>query len=607
MKRFLVILQLVIFASYSVGAPAYAQQNGLLSKKPIGQDSEGAPVGPFKVTDVFCKNFTKMAAILNAFQIVQWPVAGFPGVVIGQTQRSSVLFDICSFMEQLQQLDGVNAIFFAANYLNELTGRKWDHHLKMAQSTWELTNTLYDFDSGQARKSTLVTESTARELNDWMEQSYSWSNKTFNDRDAHIEHRAEREQDMNQLARASYSKAIIEESVRCPIPPSTSENYDNLYQKQVKPLEMHYDYAKEDVRHYSELLNSMGPKFMNNEGQLAEYVEGLQHCMAEGVTYTRTPRTGPPKSQWNVDPSKADAADKANEATLKQEEEGGTIPPSQKGPAPALKKSPVKNVYFQYTPRDNTAQWCKPFQDKWSTQWSTYVTAKWSSSGSLGAITGDDNTDARKQVESEFRDLAEECSEYRIQNQNNLNVDSGDYRNKMDKLISDCNQSLKVDEKTAGSLFDFYARKLTDAVKSKMNYKMQIWSLESKILGLHRDVPAKPTQSIPGTDGSFSVIREAPESCPEKMNLTAADLSLLNLKQQQNQAELELITAKNSIKQTQMMENEQAQKAKEGEETTRRNNFMEHKNAEAAKAITSTDSVPIKQSGRFFKSSKVAE
>lgn len=114
--------------------------------------AEAVDLGPFSVTVGFCAQIQKVGAILNSFTIVQWPVGGFPGITMGMLQNTSVIMDFCNYITQLEQLDTNQAIFFSANYLNTLTGKKWDDHLQQADRTWNLANSVYDFENGETRK-----------------------------------------------------------------------------------------------------------------------------------------------------------------------------------------------------------------------------------------------------------------------------------------------------------------------------------------------------------------------------------------------------------------------------------------------------------------------
>src|SRR5690606_13415393 len=112
-------------------------------------------LGPFSVTNAFCKKVDQVGAILNSFTVVQWPTTGYPGITMGMLSQSSVLMDFCTYINQLEHLDTTNAIFYSANYLNTLTGKKWDDHLQQADRTFNLANSLYDFENGQQRKGAL--------------------------------------------------------------------------------------------------------------------------------------------------------------------------------------------------------------------------------------------------------------------------------------------------------------------------------------------------------------------------------------------------------------------------------------------------------------------
>lgn len=182
----------------------------------VPQKAEAVNLGPFKVARGFCEKIQSLAPILNTYSMVQWPVVGFPGITMGLASNTSALLDFCNYIMQIEQLGTQDAIFFTGNYLNTLTDNKWNHHLEMADKTWNLANTVYDFEAGQQRKGTLTSVSTHREINDYMKTSYSWYHKTFNGKDAQLKNRGEREQEMNQFSGAAYRRAILSEALNCP-------------------------------------------------------------------------------------------------------------------------------------------------------------------------------------------------------------------------------------------------------------------------------------------------------------------------------------------------------------------------------------------------------
>lgn len=503
-------------------------------------------LGPFAVSESFCQDIDKLGAILNSFQIVQWPVAGAPGIVAGLTQRTSVINDICGFITQLSQLEGVNAIFFSANYLNELTGKKWDHHLKQADKTWNLANSVYDFDNGGVRPGALTSQSTARDLNDWMESSYSWHQKTFNNTEAYVKHRQEREGEMQELSRNSYKIAILKDATNCPTPPDNVD-YQKIYSGKVQPAEAAREVAKEDMDFFKQQLYYMGPFFMNNEGEHERYVQDLQVFEREIAGY------------------KMESNDK-NQATYKNSKsvdaEDHVI----------MKKEKLTTTTYKYTIDTlSTAKKVSEFTTKWSDQWQSYVTAKWTSAGTFGALTGD----AKQNVENDFIDLGYECNPTRVGK--GLNREDPEYESILQQKISDCRKNTHTDQKKAASLLDYYITEYSKALSSYKQANATIWTIESESTGVNHLISTKKVEVAPATKGgNGSSFQQEEISCSDK--LSEAEMGLLQIKINNEIAAAALLSAKETMKMSTIMENNEIEK----------NEFSKHEQQKAAEAeITS--------------------
>lgn len=146
--------------------------------------AKAVDLGPFQVGLGFCSQVNKLSAILNSYTIIQWPVTGTPGITMGMLSNTSVILDFCNYLTQLESLDTVNAIQYSASYLNNLTAKKWDDNFQQIDRLWNISNTLYDMESGSFRKGALESASTHREINDFVKDSDQWYQQKFNGRDS---------------------------------------------------------------------------------------------------------------------------------------------------------------------------------------------------------------------------------------------------------------------------------------------------------------------------------------------------------------------------------------------------------------------------------------
>ena len=153
----------------------------------LSKPAKAVDLGPFNVTLGFCSQVSKLGSILNSYTIVEWPDTGVPGITMGLLSNTSVVLDFCNYLTQLEQLDTTSAIQYSANYLNQLTNKKWDDNFQQINRMWDITNTLYDTETGTYRQGALESASTHREINDFIKDSDQWYQQKFNGKDSDIE------------------------------------------------------------------------------------------------------------------------------------------------------------------------------------------------------------------------------------------------------------------------------------------------------------------------------------------------------------------------------------------------------------------------------------
>lgn len=505
------------------------------------QKAEAVNLGPFKVAKGFCEKIQQLAPILNVYTNVQWPVVGFPGITVGLAQNTSALLDFCNFIMQIEQLDTQDAIFFTGNYLNTLTDNRWAHHLEMADKTWNLANSVYDFEAGEQRKGALASASTHRDINDYMNTSYSWYHKTFNGTDAKIKNRGEREQEMNQYASAAYKRAILAEAIECP-KPKTNKNYDQIYEKQIAPLEVKRQEAMDDLYFFKGKLLEMGPRFMNDQKQMEEYVKGIEDMESQGVGYKIQTTTS------TLDTIKK-AAPKASGALT-------GLDSFLNKPKPTNETKKIKQNPQVWTTQ-TFAEVFEKFKNKWSPQWTSWVQTQFISD-SRGLLV--DN--AHERAQREFRDLSFECNAARLMR--GFDKNRADYEKVQEERVEDCYKSQNTNEKKAANLINTYVEQLRVTLQKLKEANAKIWTIESKELGIMRAVNSKDSQAG---------YQQEQVACSD--TLQPAEMAKLGLKQQQVENEMAEMQSKQLLKQTTMMEMEAKANAETTEEANKRTSFAE--------------------------------
>lgn len=497
--------------------------------------AEAVNLGPFSVTVGFCSEIQKVGAILNSFTIVQWPVGGFPGITMGMLQNTSVIMDFCNYITQLEQLDTNQAIFFSANYLNTLTGKKWDDHLQQADRTWNLANSVYDFENGETRKGSLESESTYRELNEYMKETKQWNSKTFNGRDADVRTRGQRENDMQRFAGAAYRRAIIKEMISCP-DPEDIKNYGNIYSTKIRPQEVIRDVAQEDYMFCKDKLFEMGPKFLGSESELEKYIAEVEQMEIAGIGY------------------------EIKELQIKEATTKNSKTKTGSDKKPVKEKKELTRVAQQFTTKINEASF-NNFKSRYSDQWKAWIQAQVLAAGSYGFL---DNPE--KRVEDQFRDLNYECNERRLMQGFDSNQPNYDFE--LEKRKEECLNNVAIDQKKSENLLNYYATQLQNTLYKFKNANASIWTTESKELGRTRVITKNNT-------GGF---QQEEVSCAQ--SLTPAEMDKLSLKQQSVNNELNEIIAKETMKSNMRDEEEAKQKAEANKESSIRKIMIDKKSSE---------------------------
>lgn len=489
----------------------------------------------------FCEDVQKFGPILNAFSTVQWPVAGFPGITLGLAQNTSVLLDLCNIVMQIEQLKTGDAAFFAATKLNQMTGNKWNHHLKMADSTWNLANSVFDFDSGQARAAAFKSVGTYRAMNDSIKTSYSWYHKTVNGKDAELGNRTKREGEMRKYAGVAYRRAVLADAINCP-EPAGKKNYSKIYSQKVAPEAAKMEEEKEELNFLKDRLLVIGPKMMNSHSEIQEYIQDIEQLETAGVSYDVSEGT---QSVSTYKPVKKEAA-----ATGGSGEGFSSAEADYKKTEIKMKKQRWKAKLYSDVFQD--------FIKKWGPQWHSWVTNKFLSSGIRGIFAG-----PRYRVESEFVNLYYECSSRKLMK--GVDTNRPDYQKEQRKRVENCKKSTKANQKKSGNLLKYYVEKFKTSLYKYKTAQAKIWTAESTYLGKNRSLSVE--------DAAEGFQREK-VSCKNNI-LKPAEMQKLALKQQEVENEYNEIISKQVMKQTVMAEEKAKAEFKQKDEIRKKQSFAE--------------------------------
>lgn len=492
----------------------------------------------------FCQNFSKISSISSIMMPQFWPaVSPLPpwgGIMMGLTQNTNVVVDLCDFVLAFGEWDESQKIHGSKRFVNDLTGRKFQDDFDMVDKTWNLANSVYDFESGEKRKGALESEQSNRELNDYMRDLNEYTaNKQMSEaekRRANSGYTGEIQQFSSLVAKS----ANIDDAMNCP-DASNNPKYQELYEKNIAPEAAIRVDAINDQNFYKERLYELG-KFMF-KGDLANFDRYMAdtdrlEVMAVGLEAK--------ESKYEEETSKPG----------KRKNSKGHVIPEKKV---LIKKYQIYDtkVYDQVF---------STYKEKYSDKWKEAV--KWeylSKTTEFGAFAGAD-----ERVERTFRNFNYECSEKKIMG--NYDVNKPDYDAQYEKKKTQCEESLNVNEKKAENLFQYYAVQYQNSLYKEKKSLAKIWTFESRYLGANRMVSG-------GNAGAgFKT-----ENVKCENNLEPADMEKLALKQQSVNNELKEMIAKNKIKKN---VRESAQKESENKykaETDRKKKMVDLKASDQKK------------------------
>ena len=100
----------------------------------------------------FCENIQKIQPLLNSFQMIQWPVGGIPGVVMGLSVRTNVIVDFCNLWNQLKGNSILEGSFMLAEKANEKFELKMNKQIAFARRTTSFAQQTFDLDENMRKR-----------------------------------------------------------------------------------------------------------------------------------------------------------------------------------------------------------------------------------------------------------------------------------------------------------------------------------------------------------------------------------------------------------------------------------------------------------------------
>lgn len=504
MKKMISFILLISLLSMGSN-PEYAH-----SDVPENEDGKTVNLGNFGAkAKGICDNISKIGAIMNAFQVVNWQAIGAPAVVLGMSQRDNPLMEFCAYLNQLDQLATEDAIFFSANYLNELTDAKAEEHINWARSTWTLKSTVYDGykeakNNSKSENLTLLAAHSA-ELNDWIDNTYYIGTKSFKGTGSNISTRSDREREMQMIAQESAKSALYSSAANCANSEKLSDKQRGKefeeYQKALANHQKMTDKEEEALEFYTDKMRKMTSKIAYSVDNQKEYLDMIDELRTSTIKY-RPPT--PIKVKYStMFPVEEKVGGKVS---YKKDSEGNVV----------YKEKKVERAAYTYKLEYNDAL-VEKIKEELSSKWKSYVVANLKNKGSLKFFEtpwNKGNLSAWEEVEEEFVDREREkekerenetqnfnhtCAEKRVQEERGLvraETEGQDQFNARVKVeVDKClkNQNITLGE--AKNLMSYYIQQTVNSLRKIRQSEANIWTMESKLLGRNRLIPLSKNNS----------------------------------------------------------------------------------------------------------------
>lgn len=508
------VLSLILFLSYSWMSFGADSASALFKTNQLptvsSQGKAGATVASLSKSCQKLMNspLTAIAQqVLPQYFIATSPVIPFVGFTMGLVQYDSVIMQTCNLLINIDRVDTQSGILMTGNYLNQLTANKFDNELNTVDSVFNLSNSLYDFTSGAFRQGSLANANNHQKALNVMDNITKVYNKRTKNKNEGIETKAQRRAELESVTRASYKRAIIEESISCPSPQGNKDlvkqwqDYVPVRQERIKEETTKSDY-------YYDTFTKMGPDFIVDAAELQEYLNLLNTLRHNSIRYRTTTGT------YSEDDT---------ETSSQLDREGY---PKKK----TVKKTRAINLFTAAI----DAQVVNNFRTKYSKKWEAYIKGQVLSAGLFGLMD-----DKKGRIEAKYRNYAFECSEVQLSRTLGLNPSDPSYYTRLNQEQLLCRDRLKIRANEMESLFENYLNRLTLSLTVASRNQAEVWNFEAQKMGYNREVESIDLSGPPGNYQKTKV------SCSNKLEVS--ELKRLSMENKKINNELKETWAKAKV------------------------------------------------------------
>lgn len=518
------ILILVLFVSF-------------LNTKAFAEDTIN--LGGANISLSFCRQVSKIAAVLNASQIQQWPVVG-AGFAIGFIQTDNPVKQVCDYIINLEGLSVSEAAFFTLDKLNQVTNSKWNQNLKFAKKTWRVASSAYDFSRGKSKTADMTAEAMAADVGDWALEA----RKTFRYKET-VGVSGGRdfadEMKMNDLQKSARERAFIESRVNCPDGSSEEKGIEteaDVY----TAAKSDYQFYQDDMEFLRAKLIDLGPKFIGNMSSYKEYVRGLDEVTNQAY------QMKPTMSSYEV----GNSTSKTGKVT--EDDTTGDV-------TAETKKVKLTRKYQLWTVDSSDSSKVDTYISSWRSDYRRWVKQYFDYYQDTGTDDKSVYESSNKSVTNDYmRDFASkmdyECSNSRVQKSIGVKKTDPKYSTKLSEALVSCREQFMATMtiKKVYIIFETITQQMADSLKKMKEARAKMWTLESKYLGRFRNVAAVADESkgetmktervtcdstLEAADQTMLILRSQmlATDYQEKMNKELAMMNQMNLDQKKAEQE----------------------------------------------------------------------
>lgn len=441
-----------------------------------------------------CRNSNKILGKVGAVVPIYWPwispATPYTGVTYGLMTYSNAIVELCEFIIQLDESNGMQQLFAGKQFLNKITNQKFQEDFDFVDRTFNYAQSIYDFDSGERRKGFLESEASHREFNQYVRDAQRYINSKDKTKADIIYDNRTYERDIETISKLSAEKANVDSALNCPNA-SKNPKYEELYKSnKIKEAQEENEEAVADSKFFKEQLLEIGKKiFSGKPERVINFKYEVDNLVDLGVT---------------ISPETAYYYEETTKKNKNYKDSKGV---------PLTDKKKIKREYQIYTAEPNSELF-KKFKSKYQEDWESAV--KWeifTNTSQFGLFAG-----ANERVEKSFRNLNYECRESKLMK--GVSPETNEYNKLYEKKKKNCEENLTINEQKVSNLLSYYTLRLEESLYKDKKTLSKIWNFESLYLGRNRIVDDKK--------GSTTWMAEKVK-CSE--NLSIADMGLLKQKQ----------------------------------------------------------------------------